>query len=435
MSEHHPPRRITRRRFLQLAGLGGIGAVIGSMFIEPLASKWDSLWEFIERQPYLRRTPPAPDLPGQSTVFHVEEIPVPTWQTPYHEGLETLLDLMAGEGTALYQSDQPAPLAAPDGLIAADDVVLIKVNSQWAERGMTNTDLLRGLVQRLVDHPDGFRGEVVVVENGQEQDYLTSEDQNNDDTSDHSQSARKIVSMFTSPRVSLYHWIEIGRTAVGEYSEGDTQDGYVLAGPYPFNYPKFTTVAGTRVSLRHGLWDGERYDDSRLKFINLPVLKAHVFMGATASVKNYVGVMSRFVGDYASGDDWDFHDNFYRAWKGNPSGLLGRLMALRFPTLTILDGTYINPETNWAARFDSTPRAGMLFASLDPVALDYYAVKEVLFPMRRESGSFKAAWANPDIASIFRRYVLASQARLLESGYTVRFGQDQIRPIRERCSS
>ena len=435
MSEHHSQRRITRRRFLQLAGLGGVGAAVGSMFVEPFASKWDRLWEFLEYVPYLRRTPPAPEIAGKSTVFHVEDIPAPSWHTPYHEGLEALLALMSGDGVALYRSERSAPLAAPDGLIAADDMVLIKVNSQWAERGMTNTDVLRGLIQRLNDHPDGFNGEIVIAENGQEQDYLTSESQNNDDMPNHRQSAQAVVDMFPSPRVSLYHWIDIGRTAVGEYNEGDDQDGYVLAGPYPLNYPKFTTAAGTRISLRYGLWDGERYDESRLKFINLPVLKSHVFMGATASVKNYAGVMSRFVGEYEPGDDWDFHASFYRDWKGNPSGLLGRLMALRFPTLTILDGTYINPETNWAAWFQDTPRVGMLFASLDPVALDYYAVKEVLFPMRQETGSLKAAWANPDIASIFRRYMLASQKRLLENGYKVRFGQDQIRAVRQKYAS
>ena len=55
--------------------------------------------------------------------------------------------------------------------------------------------------------------------------------------------------------------------------------------------------------------------------------------------------------------------------------------------------------------------------------------------MRQETGSLKAAWANPDIASIFRRYVLASQKRLLENGYKVRFGQDQIRPVRQGYAS
>ncbi|NIS67252.1 MAG: hypothetical protein GTO05_19210, partial [Gemmatimonadales bacterium] len=53
------------------------------------------------------------------------------------------------------------------GLIAADDVVLIKVNAQWKYRGCTNSDVVRGLIQRVLDHPDGFAGEVVLIENGQ----------------------------------------------------------------------------------------------------------------------------------------------------------------------------------------------------------------------------------------------------------------------------
>ena len=52
-------------------------------------------------------------------------------------------------------------------MIEADDVVLIKVNAQWKYRGCTNSDLIRGLIQRIREHPGGFRGEVVIIENGQ----------------------------------------------------------------------------------------------------------------------------------------------------------------------------------------------------------------------------------------------------------------------------
>jgi hypothetical protein len=322
-----------------------------------------------------------------------------------------------------------ARLTGPIGLIAPNDIVLIKVNSQWAERGMTSTDLVRGLIQRLLDHPAGFRGEIVVVENGQTQDYLTSPDQNNDETPDHSQSVQTVVDRFSSDRVSLFNWRLVGQSVVDEFEAGDDRDGYVLAGNYPLNYPKFTTARGTRISLRRGIWDGTTYDDSRLKLINLPVLKAHVFMGATGAVKNYAGVMSRFVGKYEPGDDWDYHANFYRPWKGNPAGLLGVLMAMRFPTLTIMDATYVNPHTNWAAGFEQTPRVAALLASTDPVALDYYASKAILQPLKRAVHADKATWSDPDAHSVLRRYLLASQACLLEAGYTVRFGQKAIRPI------
>jgi hypothetical protein len=53
------------------------------------------------------------------------------------------------------------------GLIAKDDFVIIKVNCHWNERGGTNTDLVKALIQVIVDHPDGFTGEIIVADNGQ----------------------------------------------------------------------------------------------------------------------------------------------------------------------------------------------------------------------------------------------------------------------------
>jgi hypothetical protein len=60
-------------------------------------------------------------------------VPVPIWDTPYYLGFETLLMLMAGNELFLYQMEGNALLAGPDGFVAANDVVLLKVNSQWAE--------------------------------------------------------------------------------------------------------------------------------------------------------------------------------------------------------------------------------------------------------------------------------------------------------------
>ena len=423
---------MNRRQFLRWGVIGGAATVLASFFLEPTARLWRKAYDYYCRQPYLKVPLPVPEVPGQSAVFHVSGVPVPAWDSLYHPGLDALLTLMAQNDLLLYRMEGDAPLAGPDGLVAPTDVVLLKVSSQWPERGMTSTDLVRGLIQRLVDHPAGFSGEIVVVENGQTQDYLDSADQNNDESPGHGGSVQGIVDSFSFDRVSVFNWRLVGQTAVDEFEAGDDRDGYVLAGEYPINYPKFTTAQGTRISLKRGIWDGRTYDDSRLKLINLPVLKAHVFMGTTGAVKNYAGVVSRFVGEYEPGDDWDFHANFYRSWKGNPAGLLGTLMAMRFPTVTIMDATYVNPHSNWAAGFDQTPRVGMLLAGTDPVALDYYASKTVLLPMRQAAKADKAVWSDPDAASVFRHYLLASQARLLEAGYTARFGQQAILPITKR---
>lgn len=58
-------------------------------------------------------------------------------------------------------------MGRPDGIIERNDVVLIKVNCQWKCRGTTSTDVVRRLIHRILQHPDGFDGEVVIFENGQ----------------------------------------------------------------------------------------------------------------------------------------------------------------------------------------------------------------------------------------------------------------------------
>ena len=70
-------------------------------------------------------------------------------------------------GTKFYKSARQDALSGPSGLIATNDVVVLKVNAQWKCRGCTNTDMLRGLIHRILGHPDGFKGEVVIFENGQ----------------------------------------------------------------------------------------------------------------------------------------------------------------------------------------------------------------------------------------------------------------------------
>jgi uncharacterized protein (DUF362 family) len=39
---------------------------------------------------------------------------------------------------------------------------LIKTNCQWPERGGTNTDLVRELIQAIDGHPEGFRGDTCI---------------------------------------------------------------------------------------------------------------------------------------------------------------------------------------------------------------------------------------------------------------------------------
>ena len=186
--------------------------------------------------------------------------------TGYDGGFSELISLMGERGLLFYKSDTNGENQGPNGLIARDDVVIIKVNCQWDERGGTNTDLLRAIIEAIVNHPDGFIGEIVVADNGQAQ-YGSlgtggSLDWENSNAENPSQSAQRVVDMFSgSYRVSTYLWDEITRKAVGEYSEGDMEDGYIVnqtANPVTgirVSYPKFRTKFGTYISFKRGVWE------------------------------------------------------------------------------------------------------------------------------------------------------------------------------------
>ena len=85
-----------------------------------------------------------------SDLFLITDIPIPDFsEGNYHAGMDCLLNLMARHGLKLYQSAREDSLARHEGLISPDDVVLLKVNAQWKYRGCTNSDVVRGLIQRM----------------------------------------------------------------------------------------------------------------------------------------------------------------------------------------------------------------------------------------------------------------------------------------------
>ena len=174
-----------------------------------------------------------------------------------------LLELMDANGLAFYRSKAKGLLQGPKGLIAKNDVVIVKVNSQWDECGMTNTDLVKAVAAAVLAHPEGFTGEVVVADNGQAQYGSTghggSFDYEVNNAEDRSQSTQKAADFLGGfGKVSTYLWDEITETLVGEYSEGDANDGYVVAeraDPITgmlTSYPKFRTLHGSFVSFKRG---------------------------------------------------------------------------------------------------------------------------------------------------------------------------------------
>jgi uncharacterized protein (DUF362 family) len=345
--------------------------------------------------PYLSRLPRLRASTIQNDLFWVKGIPdLPFYdpgQQSFHIGLDSLLYLMADSGLSFYRSTSGHPFAGPSGLIASGDVVLIKVNAQWKYRGCTNSDLIRGLIQRILDHPDGFNGEVVIIENGQGRGSLKCDSSaayggdrsvhaNANDESHHF--LHLVNTIFNDPRVSAYLLDPIRGKFIGD--DDHSRDGYRKY--ENVSYPCFTTAGGRRVELREGIWLAGAHHGN-LKLINVPVLKHHDTGGSeiTASLKHVYGLISM--------DDGQSGFRHY----GGLGETCGKVMAsVATPVLNIIDAIWVSHSTLGGFPAGTTFRTNQLLASQDPVAADYWAAKYILYPI---DSNFRH---HPDFSGISR---------------------------------
>jgi len=374
-----------------------------------------------------------------SDVFAVINVPVPAIsldggtipdgispaEALHDDGMEALINLMATHGVSFYKTAQQ-----PEGIVGQDDVVIIKVNNQWncstgadRQHSHTNNDAVKGLIYRIVQHPESFTGAVIIADNGQEvSTRFDCADHNN--AQDTHQSYDDVADAFVSQSYSVctYAWNEIRRDFVSEYILGNVESGYVLVqdgvpGVNQLSYPKFEMTCGSRtyrISMRYGLWNGASYDNTRLKMINFPIIKRHTTAGATIAVKNYIGFLTTASLETRFGDSAAMHDFFWGCQTGSGYGLLGRQLALiRRADLNIVDAIWVNPVSNTGGA-GSAVRDNVLLANTDPFAVDYYGSVYVLLP-HMSPGSDAAYNADArNHGGEFRRLLLTNenQARL-----------------------
>ncbi|UCE66781.1 MAG: DUF362 domain-containing protein [Candidatus Zixiibacteriota bacterium] len=289
--------------------------------------------------------------------------------------IDTLLMMLAGRGIFLHQTG-----TQPDGIVGSDDVVVIKGNFQWNGRNTTSADRIKGLIRQVLQHPDGFSGEILVCDNSQ--DIGTGINDNDNNSEDRDQSIPDVVRTFYAKGFPVYSldWNLIWGAVAGEYSEGDYNDGYVYDDYSKISYPKFMTPSGEYyLSLRYGIWDSlsAQYDSSRLSIIDFPVLKEHTLAGATIAVKNWIGVLTTAYADQRYGGFWPMHNNYF--W--SQYALVARVLEVTYPELVIVDASWTTTDgphdTVWVEE------TKMLAASADPVAASWYTAKFILTPISR----------------------------------------------------
>jgi hypothetical protein len=339
-------------------------------------------------------------IPQQSDIFSVSRIPKQPFRRKLlgrhrHLGVDCLLHLMGVGKLKFYRSKQKGPLSGGRGMIAADDVVLVKVNATWKYRGNTNSDVVRGLIQAILDHPDGFTGEVVIIENSQGWGSLACDTANHyDDGSTHANANKShhsfiyvVDTLIADSRVSYYLLDPIGETFID--GSDHVTEGYRVY--EDVSYPCFTTAGGKRVELREGVWNGTGYSQN-LKLINVPVLKHHDRGGSeiTGALKHTYGILSMKMGE-------ELLDYRHYAGLGRTCGKM--MVSVRTPVLNIIDAIWVSQGALSGYPAEATTRVDWIAASQDPVALDYWSAKNILYPIdgnRRHHPDFKGikVWLN-----------------------------------------
>ncbi|MFX1607278.1 MAG: DUF362 domain-containing protein [Promethearchaeota archaeon] len=375
-----------------------------------------------------------------SDLFYVQNATGP--EGNMDASVSALIDLMAEHGLHFYNTS-----TTPDGLIGSDDVVLIKINSQWPRRGGTNTDLIKSVINAIHDHPDGFSGEVVIGDNGQ---GIGSMDYSNPNSYYQNQSTLAMADSFAPDwNVSTILWDDLHFSTVDDYNEGDFTDGYVRSTVWNeemqlyTSYPKFQSPAtGAYISFKHGIWHNDTgFDSNGLKILNMPVLKSHELLGVTSCVKHYMGVPQGYIVDSVSTEVPHEH---YSVKLGG----MGTMIAeTRAPDLNILDMVWVNANPvessdrrgPWST-YTSASATDIIGASVDPVALDYWSAKHVLVPTAQYLEYTEYSSLDPDYEPIsehifypyvqmeesFHNYLERSMNEMKDSGLPVTMDETEM---------
>jgi hypothetical protein len=328
-----------------------------------------------------------------SKIFVMDEIPPTTGSLAAGDStvpnaylvdpaIDTLLLMMETQDIFLHKTS-----AHPSGIVGSDDVVIIKGSFQWDFRNTTSTDRIKGLIWQILQHPDGFAGEILVGDNTQ----WAPIDQNDNNSEDPNQSILDVINTFHSKGypVYLFEWKNIMYNVVSEYSEGNYNDGYPYDPASKISYPKFQSPEGTYISLKYGIWDSTSaaYDLDKLCIVDFPVLKAHGWTGATLAIKNWIGVLTvAYQNERYGGDNAMHFDYFFSEY-----ALPAKVMQVTYPKLTIIDAAWTNPERNYG---NIAVQLNMLLGSTDPFAASWYAAKYMLTPV-----AYYPERTNPDNAN------------------------------------
>ena len=312
--------------------------------------------------------------------------------------------------------------------IGVNDIVILKPNAQWWNQGRTNLAAMKGFIDLVLAIP-GFQGEIIIGENQHFMDNSLPEKEKdnirgwikfgeiNGDIDGKNHNLNTLIDLYKHQginNITKSHWRDGGPKApvwcnaenggvVSSPAEGDgyvwTEDDYIFEGLWglkkwkvKMTYPIFTsTYSGITIDFKNGPFQrdgnggGHYLKNRQLKFINFSVLNDHGDdTGITAAIKNYMGITDLSCGWWGLQPEGyvmvhECGSGYYPYAKGGP---LGHFMRhVRIADLNIVTAEWVG----WGDRTDvsKATRKRTILAGTDPVALDYFGAKFLVYPLSK----------------------------------------------------
>jgi hypothetical protein len=327
-------------------------------------------------------------------------------------------------------------------VVGEDDVVIIKVSAQWWNQGMTNVAAVKRVIEHVLERP-GFKGEVIVFENthfrmpdgsGLSRAWVHPSERNVDvpgwnkmgDLIAHfaeKKSPVSFVGLIDAGLSSLTddEWMDPGHTS-GKYggdnrgpiAQGDDRDGYhwdftrtfrlerswVDEAMTPLTWPRFTSPrSGVVVDIADGLFRRESGRlakvDRKLTWINMTTANEHGATGFTGACKSTMGIVDMSAGALGTHPLARGYSSIHYFGIGSPKAqwrMAGPLAyfarVVRKPDLILTVAEWVGYEpVGYAGQLDlridkdTCANAKTIICGTDPVAIDTWAVKNLMAPL------------------------------------------------------
>ncbi|KAA3637588.1 MAG: hypothetical protein DWP97_00615 [Calditrichaeota bacterium] len=294
-----------------------------------------------------------------------------------------------------------------ENFIGADDVIVINPNGQWGYQGASNCACCMGLIDVILNRPGGFNGEIIFCENTQGQpgywDAPAAQLVRNGPYNFNDMIAYYHTNGYTNVNgVRLLRnqddnvlWPVISSPAEGqgwvrpEWTSPTAGCLYYL--PYPVIRSPYSNKL---IDLKNGVYENGYANQPDMKFIKVPNLNNHGeggtqdYAGITSATKSFLGIAELENSVYAYFND-NLHGNLhaYNAWRCTDDAnlkafLVGEAVAgwmnlCRKPDLFLTTAEWVGWESRTSAGATLARTVGICE---DPVALDFYMSKYVMWP-------------------------------------------------------